>query len=135
MSSSYLLDTNVLSELVRKQPAPGVLHRIGELSLERVMTSCICAMELRYGAARHPDGERLWDRIQKDVLARVRVLPLTEADALRAGVLLAGLADRGTPIGIEDVLIAATALGNDLVVVTRNVKHYRRVPDLRVEAW
>lgn len=135
MSASYLLDTNVLSELVRKKPAPGVVQRLGELPLERVTTSCICAMELRYGAARHPDGRRLWDRIKQDVLARIRVLALTEADALRAGELLAELADRGTPIGIEDVLIAATALGNSLVVVTRNVKHYSRIPGLRLESW
>ena len=135
MTASYLLDTNVLSELVRKKPAPGVVQRLGELPPERVATSCICAMELRYGAARHPEGQRLWDRIKQDVLTRIRVLALTEADALRAGELLAGLADRGTPIGIEDVLIAATALGNDLVVVTRNVKHYSRIPGLRVEAW
>lgn len=135
MTASYLLDTNVLSELVRRQPAPSVLQRLAELPLESVATSCICAMELRYGAARHPDGQRLWDRIKQDVLSRIRVLALTEADALRAGELLAGLADRGTPIGIEDVLIAATALGNDLVMVTRNVRHYGRIPGLSVEAW
>jgi tRNA(fMet)-specific endonuclease VapC len=135
VSASYLLDTNVLSELVRKEPAPGVVQRLDELPSDRVATSCICAMELRYGAARHPDGQRLWDRIKRDVLTRIRVLPLTEAAGLRAGELLAELADRGKPIGIEDVLIAATALSNGLVMVTRNLKHYKRIPALRVEAW
>jgi tRNA(fMet)-specific endonuclease VapC len=135
VTAGYLLDTNVLSELVRKKPAPGVVQRLAALPPERVATSCVCAMELRYGAARHPDGQRLWDRIKQDVLARIRVLALTEADACRAGELLAALAGRGTPIGIEDVLIAATALGSGLVVVTRNVRHFGRIPGLRVEAW
>jgi tRNA(fMet)-specific endonuclease VapC len=53
----------------------------------------------------------------------------------RAGELLAALEAAGTPLGTEDVMIAATALALDLTVVTRNVRHFGRVARLRVENW
>jgi tRNA(fMet)-specific endonuclease VapC len=66
---------------------------------------------------------------------RVRILPFGEAEAVRAGDLLALLESEGVPIGTEDVLIGATALEAGLTVVTRNVKHFDRIPGLTVESW
>ncbi len=63
------------------------------------------------------------------------ILPLGEAEALRAGDLLATLEAEGTPIGVEDVWIGATAIKNRLTVVTRNLKHFRRIPGLACESW
>ena len=77
----------------------------------------------------------LWERIAREVLSRVRVLPFGEREALRAGDLLADLEAAGQPIGIEDVLIGATALVGSLTVATRNVRHFRRLPGLVVESW
>jgi len=76
-------------------------------------------MELRFGAARHPNGTALWQRLRREVLSRVRVLAVGEPEAVRAGELLADLEVRGEPIGVEDVIIAATALTHGLAVVTR----------------
>lgn len=131
----FLLDTNVLSEVIRKRPDPGVMERLGRTPREDLFTSIICVTELRYGAARHPRGEAIWERIEGEILPRVRVLPLSMGEALRAGDLLANLAGRGEPIGLEDVLIAATALENDLTAVTRNLEHFRRIPGLLTESW
>ena len=61
--------------------------------------------------------------------------PFGVDEAKRAGDLLAALESRGEGIGIEDVLIAATALVHGLVVVTRNVKHFDRIEELPVERW
>jgi tRNA(fMet)-specific endonuclease VapC len=69
------------------------------------------------------------------VLALVRVLPVGLDEAIRAGELLAVLEQRGEPIGVEDVLIAATAQVNELIVVTRNERQFARVPELAVENW
>ena len=131
----YLLDTNLLSEVLRKRPDPGVLDRLRAASARRLCTSAICIAELRHGAARHPSGGSLWERIASEVLPRVRILPLGEAEAIRAGDLLATLEARGEPIGIEDVLIGATALVGDLAVATRNTRHFDRIPGLAVESW
>jgi predicted nucleic acid-binding protein len=131
----YLLDTNVLSEVIRKRPAAQVLTRLGTKPPSSLLTSCVCLMELRFGAARLPRGRALWERIQREILARVTVLPIGASEATVAGDLLAKLQRLGTPIGVEDVLIAATAMTNDLTVVTRNVKHLARVEGLVVECW
>ena len=133
--NGFLLDTNVLSEVIKKRPEPSVLARLREVAPDSVFTSVVCVTELRYGARRRPGAEVLWERIAREVLSRVRVLPFGEKEALRAGDLLAELETAGQPIGIEDVLIGATALAGSLTVATRNVRHFRRLPGLAVECW
>jgi tRNA(fMet)-specific endonuclease VapC len=80
-------------------------------------------------------NSRLWERIAREVLSRVRVLPFGEREALRAGDLQADIEAAGQPIGIEDVLIGATALVGSPRVATRNTRHFRRLPGLAVESW
>lgn len=133
--SGYLLDTNVLSEMMRKRPAPSVIERLAQVSAGDLYTSVICVTELRYGAQRHPQGSSIWTRTETDILPRLQILPLSLPGAVRAGDLLAELARRGEPIGIEDVLIAATALEVGLTAVTRNLKHFERIPGLQSESW
>jgi tRNA(fMet)-specific endonuclease VapC len=133
--SGFLLDTNVLSEVIKKRPDAVVLQRLRSVPGEALFTSVVCITELRFGALRHPRGRALWKRIEAEVLPRVRVLPLSMGEALRAGDLLAELAGRGEPIGVEDVLIAATALEGGLTAVTRNLKHFSRIPGLAMESW
>lgn len=136
MNNGYLLDTNVLSEVLKKRPEPRLMERLRSVPERNLATSAVCVAELRYGTARLPRGMRLWERIARDVLSRLSVLPLGEAEAVRAGDILAALADKGEPIGVEDVLIGATALeGGGLAVVTRNVRHFLRIEGLVVEAW
>jgi len=132
---SHLLDTNVLSEVTKRRPHPGVTRRIEAARREDLYTSVICLMELRFGVVRHPQGKGLWKRLRSEVLSRVAILPLRQSEALLAGEILADLERRGEPIGTEDVLIAATALRHDLTVATRNTKHLSRVKGLRVENW
>jgi tRNA(fMet)-specific endonuclease VapC len=133
--SDFLLDTNVLSELIRKRPSERVLERMRNTPRESLATSSVCVMELRYGTARHPLGQVLWERISQEVLPRVRVLPLTAAAAEKAGDLLALLEAHGKPIGLEDILIGATSLVHGLTTVTRNVRHFDRIEGLKVESW
>ncbi len=131
----FLLDTNVLSELLRKRPAPSVLERLQSAPKEELLTSVICLTELRFGASRVPSGEKLWARIADEVLPRVRALPIGEKEGVLAGDVLADLEMRGETIGVEDVLIGATALANGLTVVTRNLRHFQRIQGLKTESW
>ena len=133
--SGYLLDTNVLSELVRKQPEQAVLRTLRTISADLLYTSAICVTELRYGAVRHPQGTALWTLLSSEVLSRVQILPVGEVEGQRAGDVLADLTRRGQVIGIEDVLIGATALVRGLTVVTRNLRHFDRIQDLHSESW
>jgi tRNA(fMet)-specific endonuclease VapC len=132
---NYLLDTNVLSEVVKKRPSATVLGHLREVPQNALFISVVSVMEMRFGAVRSAAGSILWERIRRDVLARVKILPLGEDQAIRAGEILADLESRGTPVGIEDVMIGATALVGGLVLVTRNVKHLGRIRGLVVENW
>lgn len=133
--SGYLLDTNVLSELLKRKPSEFVLNHLRGVPRENLYSSVICVMELRFGAARYSHGVQLWKRIQTEVLSRVSILPVDLKESTKAGELFAELEAAGTPIGIEDVLISATALVHGLTVATRNIKHFSRIQDLRVEDW
>jgi len=131
----YLLDTNVISELLKKRPAVQVTNRFRVVQTEQLFTSVICVMELRYGAIRHPLGKQLWKRIVDEVLTQLQILHLGWEEADMAGEILAKLEKSGTPIGVEDILIGATALTHELIVVTRNTKHFLYIQDLAVENW
>jgi predicted nucleic acid-binding protein len=130
----YLLDTNVLSELMRARPDPLVEARF-ESETSELFTSVICLEEIRYGAKIGPPGNKLWDRAAAIVLPHLTVLALTESAAVLAGDLRAGWKERGTPVSYRDGLIAATARSAGLFLVTRNVRHFDHVAGLQVENW
>jgi tRNA(fMet)-specific endonuclease VapC len=131
----YLLDTNVLSELVRKHPDPGVTAKLRDLRYEDSNASIITLFELRYGAMRRADGADFWRRIQQQIVPATQWLEANFEVAQRAGDITAELEASGIPIGTEDVLIGATAMQYSLVVVTRKTEHFSRIPGLRVENW
>ena len=130
----YLLDTNILSELVRRLPDPRVEARF-EAEPERLFSSVICLEEIRFGTRIGPPGNKLWERMEADVLPYLSVLALDAASAIIAGDLRAEWKALGTPVGYRDGLIAATAKAHRLVLVTRNVRHFDHVSGLTVENW
>lgn len=131
----FLLDTNILSDLVA-WPAGVVAVRIASLSSQQranLCTSTIVAAEMRYGAAKR-NSPRLSTRIDL-ILTTLEVLPF-EPDADRIyGMIRSHLERNGTPIGPNDMLIAAHALSADCTLVTDNEREFRRVPGLRLENW
>ncbi len=131
----YLLDTNALSEPLKKRPSTAFLGRIEAARGKRKAASVVSLMELRHGCARHPAGDRLWRKIEVEVLSYVELLPVDDSIALRAGDLMAEAHRRGRPRSTEDLLIAATALGYGLVLVTRNTSDFTGIPGLRIEDW
>jgi len=130
-----LLDTNILSELIKKRPNPFLLDRLSLQPPESLFTSVVCVMELRMGSALRRDFQAFWRKICEEILSRVIIVPIGEAEAEAAGDILANLRRTGQLMGIEDVLIAATAITHRLVAVTANVGHFSRVEGLSVENW
>jgi len=131
----YLFDTNILSEVMRKRPKPVLMERLSKISAAPQFTSCICVMELRYGSRRRPDHKTFWKRIEIEVLSKVVILPITVEIAIIAGDLAEILANRGRGVSPEDLFIAATAIKNDLTLITANERHFVRIPNLKVENW
>jgi tRNA(fMet)-specific endonuclease VapC len=130
--ADYLLDTNILSDLVR-HPAGRIRDCIAERGEESVCTSIIVAAELRFGAAKK-GSERLTAQLET-VLGALEILPF-EAPADRVyGEIRTALERAGTPIGANDLLIAAHALALGLTLVTNNAGEFSRVSGLPVENW
>ena len=128
----YLLDTNIVSDLIRN-PQGKVAKRIGDVGEANVCTSIIVAAELRYGAVKK-GSDRLTAQLDS-VFGALEILPF-EAPAERAyGELRASLEAAGTPIGANDMLIAAHALALGCALVTDNEREFSRVPGLPTQNW
>lgn len=131
----YLLDTNILSELIKRRPNPHLLSQLRSKPARSLFTSCICLMELRFGSALRKDAEAFWQRINEEIISRINIVPFGEREALVAGDVLAELRKTGQSIGLEDVLIAACAISNKFAVVTANTRHFSQIRGLPAENW
>jgi len=135
MSSGFLLDTNVLSELMREQPAAAVVEWFALNTPAAMYTSAITQAEILTGIALLPAGKR------RTVLAMAaeqmfeqdfaeNCLAFDAAAAKNYAVLVAGRTRQGKPISTEDAQIAAIALAAGLAVATRNTKDFENIDGL-----
>jgi tRNA(fMet)-specific endonuclease VapC len=132
----YLLDTDILSNLMRRRPSTTLIARLASVPPEHQFTSSITLGELLYGAYRlGPESTRLLERLEKSILENLPVVPFDTAAARKYGQIRADLERKGIPIGDADLRIASIALSRGLTAVTGNVTHFRRIPELPVENW
>ena len=132
MSQLYMLDTNIVSDLVRN-PQGSVAQHIAEVGSEAVCVSIITAAELRYGCARKGSAKLLAN--VKAILGSIQVLALDVPVDAEYGGIRAELEATGKPIGPNDLLIAAHAYALGAVLVTANMGEFSRVRGLQVENW
>ena len=124
--SGFLLDTNVISELVKPKPDDRLLRWIEETDESILFLSVLTLGEIRNGVQRLRSGlrrGRLESWLQTDLPSRFygRILPVDAGIADRWGMLSAIAAAKGKPLPVIDGLLAATALHHHLTLVTRNV--------------
>jgi toxin FitB len=135
MSNGFLLDTDVLAELMRSQPAAAVLGWFAQNAQSAMYTSAITQAEILTGIALLPAGQR------RTALARSaeqmfeqdfgdRCLAFDAAAAKRYAVLVAARTQQGQPVSTEDAQIAAVALATGLTLVTRNTKDFENIKGL-----
>lgn len=128
----YLLDTNILSDLVR-HPQGQIAQRIARVGEGAICTSIIVAAELRFGAAKRR-SERLTVQLER-ILAALDVQAFDAPADLAYGRLRVQLEAVGSPIGGNNMLIAAHALSTGRIIVTDNQREFERVADLQIENW
>jgi tRNA(fMet)-specific endonuclease VapC len=128
----YLLDTNIVSDLVRN-PQGKAAQRIRKVGETQVCTSIIVAAELRYGAAKK-GSPRLTAQLEA-VLGALEVLPLEPPVDAAYGSLRTRLERAGTPIGANDLLIAAHAFALGYTIITDTEREFARVEDLQLQNW
>lgn len=128
----FLLDTNILSDLVRN-PSGRIADAIRLAGDAGITTSIIVAAELRYGAAKR-GSERLTNQLET-ILGAMEILPFEEPADAFYGRLRAELERRGQLIGPNGLLIAAQCLAHGLTLVTDNEREFARVDGLGLENW
>jgi tRNA(fMet)-specific endonuclease VapC len=133
----YLLDTNVVSEPLRRKPLHGILRRLRRHE-EEVAIPSVVWHELRFGLERLPVSARrdaIERYLQEVVLATIPILDYNRAAAEWHARERARLSSRGKTPPFADGQIAAIALVNNLVLVTRNDADFRRFQGLRIVSW
>ena len=134
---SYLIDTNVLSELRRRDPDANVVRWMADRPASTLFLSVLTLGELRKGVEGLPEGDRKrrlldWLEVELPAYFGGRVLPVDASVADRWGRLQA---QAGRPVPAIDSLLAATALAHGLTLVTRNLRDFQH-PDLTVlDPW
>jgi tRNA(fMet)-specific endonuclease VapC len=129
---AYMLDTNIVSDLVRN-PRGRVHSRLAKVPNEQVVTSIVVVAELRYGAARK-NSRRLNAQLET-ILDGLEIISLKPPADRIYGDLRAGLEAIGKPIGANDLLIAAHALSLGYTLVTDNEREFSRISALSIENW
>ena len=128
---AYLFDTDAISELLRPRPAPAYVEWLTGVPRKDQFTSAVVIGELYRGAFRSPARERHLVNIRQRIIPAVTVLPYDVAIAEVYGLLSAQLEEAGQALADADLQIAATAVYHNLELLSGNLKHFARIPQLR----
>lgn len=129
----YVLDTNICIYIIKKQPH-SVFERFESLPLGSASMSLVTFGELEYGAMRSNNSKKALN-ILDELINYIPVLPMRTDVAKHYGDIRANLAKKGTPIGNNDLWIAAHTRSLDHVLVSNNLKEFERVENLKLENW
>lgn len=137
---NYILDTNVISELVAAQPDPNVIRWMDEVDPDQVFLSVIAIGELKKGIEKLPGSKRkeiLDQWLQEDLLVRFQdhILSIDTKTMLLWGSMVAKLESAGRPMAAIDALLAATAKQHEYTLVTRNTSHFEYAGILLKNPW
>jgi tRNA(fMet)-specific endonuclease VapC len=129
----YLLDTCVLSDFVRGEA--GTQAKLRATLPSEIYVSAITVMEVRYGLRINPQQAARIGTVMNELIDSATIVRFDSDVATCAAEIRARLKAAGTPIGAYDVLIAATALQHELIMVTANTREFVRVVGLQLENW
>ncbi len=135
-----LLDTNVLSALMRQQPDEAVIHWLDQQPRTSVWTTAVTVFEVRFGLQILPAGKRRtfliasFDRLLSDLLQQ-RIAQFDTAASQQAADLMAARQKKGRSGELRDTMIAGIALASRATLATRNVKHFEDISSPVINPW
>ncbi len=129
----YMLDTNTCIYVIKKRP-PKVLQHFETVTNQQICISVVTQAELQYGVERSAKTAHN-QHVLDEFVARLAVWPWDQDAVAHYGRIRRQLEQKGTPIGNMDLLIAAHALSRSCVLVTNNIKEFKRVPGLKTANW
>ncbi|HAJ58303.1 MAG TPA: VapC toxin family PIN domain ribonuclease [Cyanobacteria bacterium UBA8543] len=131
---TYLLDSNVCIRLLNESASSNMAQKLAELTPDDIRLCSVVKSELYYGAYKSTRRNRNLANLNR-FFSQFISLPFDDNAAAIAGQVRAQLDVAGTPIGSNDLLIAAIALSNDLTLVTHNTREFGRINGLKYEDW
>lgn len=131
----YLFDTDILSNLVKKKPSPYLIERLRGIPQDKQYISSITIGEIVYGAFKSDQKEKYLIQVKDKLIPLVQLIPFDKNEAFAYGEIRSILEKNGTPLNDTDLMIAATAVANNLVLITGNESHFSRIENIRVENW
>ena len=131
----YLFDTCTVSDFVKGHQ--NTIQKTKACAPTEIGLSTVTIMEIESGILRLGDTKRAKDikKITDEVILAVNKLNFDTETALKAALINSTLYNMGEPIGAYDILIAATALNHNLILVTSNTKEFKKIPELQIENW
>ena len=129
----YMLDTNTCIYIIKRKPMD-VIDHFRQIRISQVSISSITLSELEYGVIKSSKPEQNQLALAQFV-APMEILPYSDEAAQHYGELRVYLEKHGIPIGSLDMLISAHALSAGCVLVTNNVREFKRVPNLKIDNW
>ena len=131
----YLFDTDVLSNIVKRNPSQTLLRKIQKLPKELQYTSSINIGEIHYGANRSSRKEQIIEAFEERVFPSVHIVGFDETSGKLFGELKAALEKQGIVCSEPDLRIASIAIQHDFVLITGNTKHFEKISGLSIENW
>ena len=128
----YLLDTNIVIYVLKRRPVE--VLKIFNTNANRMAISSITLSELIYGAEKSPNVDQNLEAIE-EFISHLEVLPYGPKASQHSGQIKAALERKGEIIGENDIHIAAHAISQGLILVTNNLREFKRVTNLALENW
>jgi len=128
----WLLDTNIL--IAASKAHPVVLPYLKKRTINELLLSSVVWAEIQFGIAKSTHQVRN-QQVFDSIARHLKMVPFSPQAARHYGQIRTGLERQGTPIGPNDMLIAAEALAQDAILVSDNVREFSRVKGLRLENW
>lgn len=131
----YLFDTDIISNIFKKNPSKELIGRLKRVRREDQYISTITIGEIVYGAAKSERSGYHMDNLLNTLLPSVNIVSFDAKSAFIYGELRADLEKSGKVISHTDMQIAAIGMANDFILITGNIRHFKRIPNLRIENW
>ncbi len=129
----YMLDTDICSYVIRERPLE-VFEKFKKVEVNQLCISVVTYAELIYGVE-HSSSRKINRPIIDDFVRHLDIITWDEDAAEHYGKIRAFLRAEGNIIGSMDMMIAAHARSRNMTLITNNDKHFKRVPNLRIENW
>ena len=130
-----VFDTDVISYVLKPDPPVGLIRKIGEIDPKDQATTSINVGELAYGAYRSEKMKKYMKALEEKVWPNVLVLPFDHRSAEVYGEIRAALEGRGLVVAEPDLRIASICISQGSLLATGNLKHFSKIPELKVEDW